>query len=163
MSKTLTKTTDLEFSTGLVLQVLTDADYVCAQASSRDEVVDATYKETSRSDERLVFEVHTTEHARGLTGIDRSKTEPAVQRSDWDLQARTCRWAYEGAHSDRFTFRGRTTVEPRGDQTRVTVEYFVDVSIPLLGGRIEKAIIKELEAAHPSYGQLIRRYCRDRA
>jgi hypothetical protein len=157
MSRTFTRTITVELPPDETVELLIDAGFQEEKERAQD-ALEASFREVSREGDRLVAELHVTQHARGKTGIDRSRTEQAVTTYEWDLGKRTASWTYKDPHSDRVTVRGTTRVEPDGARSRVRDEIFLEVRVPLIGGQIEKLIIKEIEKGWPRYEQVVRRH-----
>jgi hypothetical protein len=155
MAKTHKRTMTLDLPPDDLVAVLTDPEYHVAREKAQD-ALDVRVQEVSRSGDRLVFEVHVTQHARGKTGIDRSRTEQAVTTTTWDLRARRASWEYRDPHSDRVTVRGTMKVEPAGERSTLVDEMHVEVRIPLIGGQIEKMILKGVEEGWPKYERVVR-------
>ena len=58
------------------------------------------------------------------------------------------------AMSDKVTAEGTTVVTAEGDQSRRVVSGEISVRIPLIGGRIEKVILGEVEASYQRAAEL---------
>jgi len=140
-----------------LVKILTDPDFQVAREKAQN-AIDASVKGVSRQGDRLVFEVHVTQHARTKTGIDRSRTEQAVTTYTWDLKARTASWVYRDPHSERVDVRGSVRVEPSGSGSTEVDDMQIEVRIPLLGGQIEKLILKEVEKGWPRYEAVLRKF-----
>lgn len=159
MAKSFKRTTKLAVSPDKALQVLVDPEFQVARETAQDTCVGAKYKEISKSGNKLVFEVTNTEYAKGVTGIDRSKTEKVTYTYTWDLAKRTCTWVYRSGHGDRVKVSGSLRVEPGpGDSSVLHDDFTVEVKIPLVGGKIEGIILKEVEAGWPKYEQVLRKW-----
>ncbi len=115
----------------------------------------AEVKETKRTDTYLEFEVHCVEYAKGVKGIDRSKTENTVTTYRCDLPARRVEWTYEGPQGKRVKVWGDMSVAETSGGARVTQHFNCDVKIPLVGGQIEKLVMKETDKFWPKYGVLM--------
>ena len=87
---------------------------------------------------RVRVTVDTTEPAMMGAGSHRATLE-----MDWDLEARSCTWVRrDHTFGERVKARGTTRVEADGDSAcRVIEEGEIDVSIPVVGRRISKAVI----------------------
>jgi hypothetical protein len=159
MAKSITKRFVVDASPDRLLEVLTSAAFHEEHERMQEDTVEATYHEISRTDERRVFEVRCTKYGRGLTGIDRSKTEPSATRSEWDLRTRRSEWSVRMAHGDRVRVWGTNRIEPAGDGASLTTEYNVDIKVPLIGGKIEKLALSAIEARQPAFERLVRKHC----
>lgn len=118
----------------------------------REGVAEASYVVTESSAERLAFELRSREYKRTLTGgLDRSATIASCTRSVWDRGAGTIRWSYESGNSERITIEGVYHLRPDGPDgpggpaTRMVQEVSVEVRMPLVGGRVAKYILGEME------------------
>jgi hypothetical protein len=108
--------------------------------------------------------VHAQEYARGLAGVDRSRTDPATTTYEWDLSDRSCRWRYLGVRGARVGLSGSITIRPAPGEpaagaraSQVTYEFDIDVRVPLVGGLIEKLIAGEVEKGAQAYEQYLRK------
>lgn len=158
MSKELTRRMTVEAPADRLVEVLVEPAFHVEREKAQG-ALDVRVEERSRAGDRLVFDVVVTQHARTKTGIDRSRTEQAVTTTEWDLKARRATWTYRDPNSDRVTVRGSMRVEPSGEGRSVLVdEMFLEVKVPLIGGQIEKIILKEIEAGWPKYEAVVRRF-----
>ena len=137
-----------------LLKVVTHPDFQVARSRALDHPA-ASVKEISRTDERLVFEVHCTEYAKGVTGIDKSKTEQTVTTYDWNLKTLRGSWSYEGPQGKRVKVSGDMKIDAAGDQAHLVQHFNVEVKIPLVGGKIEGLVIKGSDKFWPTFEKLI--------
>lgn len=157
MAKKFTSTDSINATPDKVVEVLASEDFIIANQKMRD-AVSATVREVSRTDSRLVIEINTTEYAKGITGIDRSKTEETMTTEEWDLKARSKSWTYKGSHRNVQVW-GNTRIQEAGGGSSMVSEFNVEVKIPLVGGKVEKLVIKEVEKTWPRYISLVQEYC----
>jgi hypothetical protein len=162
MAKRYAKTIRYPVSAEKLLDILLDPDFQVAREKAQGSL-EVTVKELSRNDSEMVYEVHTVDHAKGLTGIDKSKTETAVSVYTWDLVKQRCRWTWDGPHSNRVKVWGHLILHPAGNETDLEGDFNVDVSVPLVGGKIEKEVIKETEKGWDRYEAVVRRFIAERA
>ncbi len=158
MAKTWSAASTFDATADRVLEVMTDPAFVLEQHRLDEAVAEATIEELSRTESRLVQKIHATEYGRGMTGLDKSKRERSTVTFEWDLRARSCTWTYGNEQGSRVKVWGEDRVEPVGERARLTSTWNVDVKVPLVGGQIEKIIIKEVEKGRPRYDALLRRY-----
>ena len=90
--------------------------------------------------------------------IDPSKLS-WVQESVHDLVARTTTFRFlPDNYADRFTAGGSTTLADDGDGSIRTLDGEVKVRAPLVGGRVERAIVEGLEEYLAAEAELVDRY-----
>ncbi len=157
MAKRDEKTFTFEAPPEKLLQILTDEDYQVARQKSQG-ALEVNVKEISRTDDRLVFEVHAREYARGITGVDHSKTEINVTTYDWDLKARRGTWKHTTSQGERVRVWGSVEVQPDGENSRLQNDFNIEVKIPILGGKIEKMVMKEVAKGWADYERVIREF-----
>ncbi len=142
-----------------VAEVLCDEQYNIDADKLRDGVVSNRFELVSKSDDVLVFLVHTTVYKRKKTGgLDKSKTIETRTENRWSNRAKTLTWDYRGDGGSRFKLKGVYILSERGPKTQMRHEVTVEVGIPLLGKQIEKFVIKEFEKPDPRYQRLMERY-----
>ena len=161
MSKHFEKRMHFEVSADELLEIMTDPAYI-EKAEKAQGALEVTIKELSRSEQAMVNEVKAKVYSRGLTGIDKSKTETNQTTNEWDLSARKAKWTLSTTHSDRVRVWGAVRIEASGEQADLIPEVNVEVKIPLLGGKIEKYVGKEIEKSWPRYEQTIRDFIKAR-
>lgn len=132
-----------------VAEALCSEAFHLASERERGEVLSTTFEVTERTDERVAFEVQSTEYKRKKTGgIDRSATQRSVTRNRYDVRAGTISWEYEGVGAQWVRCTGVYRLLPAGDQrTRIEHEVTIKVSVPLIGERIARYIVGEFETA----------------
>lgn len=133
-----------------LLKAVTAPEYQVAREKSHG-ALEAVVKEITRTDARLVYEVRVTNYARGMTGIDRSKTEDSVATYTWDLKAMRGDWTYSTVHGERVKIWGCLMIKPKGAGAELSSEFNVKVKIPLMGKRIEKMIAKGVNEGQPTF------------
>jgi hypothetical protein len=152
--KSFEKHARLGASPDLTLAALTDPEFEIGQQKLQATTQSTEVVERSRSDTRLVYEVRTNEYGRTLTGgINRDATHLTTTRVEWDLEARVGRWTYEvgGEFAGRVRVWGESRVAPDGAGSRYTFQFNAEVRIPLIGGKIEKMILTEMEKTWPRF------------
>lgn len=140
-----------------LVAILTDPEFQVLREKTMGSL-EARVSDVERDGDRLRYKVHTKDYARGMTGIDRSKTEDNRVDYEWDLAARRGDWTYHGAQSKMARVWGSLRVEPDGDGARLTNAFEVDVKVPLMGGKIEKMVLKEVAKSWPQYESAIRQF-----
>jgi hypothetical protein len=162
MAKHLEQTARIPRTPDELLATLSDPEVLADQAKLQG-AREARVVELRRDAACLVQEVHLEEYARGLTGVDRSRTEPATTTYEWDLADRSCRWRYLGSRGERVGLRGSITIRPAPGEpavgalaSEVTYAFDIDVRVPLVGGLIERLIAAEVEKGSQAYEQYLR-------
>jgi hypothetical protein len=160
MSKTAKNTFRLPYPPDVVLATLTDPAFLEANFKQQDNP-EAKVVERSRTQEELILDAEVTEYAKGIGGVNRSKTEKTRTVYVWNLTARTGEWTYTNPSTQGKLAKvwGSSRIEPDGDTTVLYEEFSVNVKIPLMGGKIEKIVIKEVEKYWPAYEKLLRQWC----
>ena len=158
MAQNWSKTTVFDATAEKLLGVLTDADFQVAQRKNDKAVVDAEFHEVSRTDTRLDFEVRATEYERGLTGINKNKTLKSVTKVNWDLRKMSGGWVYSQEGQTRLKLSGSHKIEAAGDKARYISGFDVEVKVPLVGKKIEKAILEGMAKGRDGYDNLVRDY-----
>jgi hypothetical protein len=163
MARHLTQTARIPRTPDEVLATLSDPEVLADQARLQG-AVEARVEETARDGRRLVQVVHVQEYARGLTGVDKSRTDPASTTYEWDLAERACRWRYLGVRGERVGLRGSITIRPAPGEpaeaarvSEVTYAFDIDVRVPLVGALIERLIAAEVEKGSQAYAQYLRK------
>jgi len=145
-----------------VLELLIHPDFQVVRMKALGSL-EARVEEKSRTDDRLVFDVHTVDYARGITGVDRSKTENNKTVYEWELKARRATWTYHGESGTMARVWGGLRIEPHGDGSKLVNEFNVEIKVPLIGGKIEKKVIKEVAKSWPKYEKAIRDFREQKA
>lgn len=158
MAKRDEKTFRFEVSPDKLLEVLIDEEYQVARQKSQG-ALEVNVKEVSRTDDRFVFEVHAKEYVRGVTGVDKSKTEINVTTYDWDLKAKRGSWKHSTSHGDRVKVWGNVQIQPDGENSKLVNDFNVEIKIPLMGGQVEKKVMKEVGKSWADYENVIREFC----
>ena len=141
-----------------LLEVLIDEEYQIARQKSQG-ALEVNVKEISRTDDRFVFEVHAKEYARGITGVDKSKTEINISSYDWDLKTKRGTWTHSTSQGDRVKVWGSVQIQPDGDNSRIVNDFNIEIKIPLVGGKLEKMVMKEVAKGWDNYENVIREFC----
>ncbi len=160
MSSTAKNTFHLPFSPDVVLATVTDTAFLEANFLAQDNPA-VEVKERSRTEGELIIDCQVTEYAKGVSGVDRSKTQKTTTVYVWDLRARKGEWTYENpsAQGKMAKVWGSSVILPEGDGAILTEEFNVNIKVPLMGGKIEKIILKEVKRYWPAYEKLVRSWC----
>lgn len=158
MAKQSIHTMSFPFPPDLVRKVISLPEFQAENFKAQGNP-DAKVFEKSRTDTKLVIVAEVTEYAKGVTGIDKTKTEQTTTIYDWDLEAMKATWTYQSPHAQVKVW-GAIRIAASGAGTALTEEFNVEVKIPLLGGKIEKMILKEADSYWPKYEKLVADYCK---
>ena len=145
-----------------LMEILNSEEYHDARERSKG-ALSVRYEEIESTETRHVFEVHSEVHAKGIAGIDRSKTEKQHQHYVWDLKARKCRWTFHSSHGERVKVWGNIWIEPAGDGSRMISDFNIDVRIPLVGGQVEKKVMKEVVKGWAQMESTVREFVKKRS
>ena len=160
MSTTAKNTFKLPFPPDVVLAALTDLEFLVANFKQQDNP-EARAVERSRTADELLIDCEVTEYAKGISGVDRSKTEVTQTAYRWDLKARRGEWTYKNPSTTGKMAKvwGSSQLKPDGAGTALMEEFNVNVKVPLMGGKIERIVIKEVEKYWPAFEKLLRKWC----
>lgn len=90
-----------------------------------------------------------------LTYEQTNRFDPSRSRLDWTVKLPVM--------TDRVKVSGATTIEPHPQGSRRVVDGDVEVSVKLIGGQIEKAVVAEFERSMNRAVELARDLIRERA
>jgi hypothetical protein len=147
-------TQEYDCSADILYGIITSGDFHKERSALLDNPK-TEIKEIEQTETVRRFEVHATEYAKGLTGIDRSKTEQSVGSYTCDLVHRTVTWNYVGPQGKRVKVWGDMAVTETSRGARVKQNFNVDIRIPLVGGKIEKLVAKKAAELWPRYENLV--------
>ncbi len=139
------------------LEILSSEAFEVEQQASQDGNQSCTVVPRSSTDDQIEYQLQTVEYAKGITGLDRSKTINTTTMVTWDRKQRTSRWVYSGPHDKRVRVWGGTTITAEGDGCRVRTRLEVEIKIPLVGRKIEDLVIRGTEQHWPSYEAIVRK------
>ena len=95
-----------------------------------------------------------------IAGTDRITYE---QENRFDSGARVLRWKVIPAIlSDKVTAQGEFTVRAVGDGCERLVDGVIEVRVPFVGGKIEQAIVSDVEQAYEAAAKATREYLQER-
>ena len=135
-----------------VLEVITSKKLIEEDEKAR-QALSVEVKDVKKTDAEHVYEVHTETYARGMTGIDKSKTENNVVTAQWNLKSRTCHWEWKGGgdYSDKVTVLGTNTIVEKGGATSLVLTVDIEVAVPIVGKKISKKVGEAFQANWPKY------------
>lgn len=158
MAKTSNRTTVFEASPEKLLEIVISPEFQVEQRKLDDAVVDATYHEMTRTEDKLVFELRSKEYERGMTGLNKKKTIEATTKAEWNLKTMVGTWSYNAPSLDRVKISGKQSIEPAGDAARFHAEFTIEVKIPLVGKKAEGMIVDGMNKGKDNYDNLLRQY-----
>lgn len=133
-----------------VAQVMQSADYHVQEGNSREIVLETHFTVIESNDRQMRFDVRFVEYKRTtLGGIDRSGKTESWSHCIWNHLEQSMSWRYRGPESGRVSMSGVYRLQSLGTQTRVIHDVDIEVNVPLIGNRIAKTIIQELEKEMP--------------
>jgi len=159
----MAKTTEHTFvlsgtSPDRALEVLSSEAFEIEQNEAQDGNKSCEVVPESKDDTRLTYTLKTVEYGRGLTGVDRSKTNLTTTKVTWDLGKRESSWVYTGTQPGRVKVWGSTLISAEGDGCKIKSTLNVEIKIPLVGRKIEDAVIKGTNAHWPDFERLVRKH-----
>ena len=161
--RAMSKTTEHTFvlpgtSPDRALEILSSESFEIEQNESQEGNKSCSYIAGAKDDARVSYTLETIEYGRGLTGVDRSKTNETTTEVTWDLKKRESSWTYTGTQPGRVKVWGGTTITAEGDGCRVRSRLSVEIKIPLVGRKIEDAVIKGTDKHWPEFERLVRKH-----
>jgi hypothetical protein len=141
-----------------LLAVLTNPEFEAQKQKDVSGALDASVKETKRTDSELAYEIHSTEYAKGMTGLDKSKTEAILIKTLWNLKEHHAEWTWEGPHGKKVLVSGSMHIKSQGDRCQLVSTLDVEVKFPLVGGQVEKMVAKEIDKTWPKFDALVDLY-----
>ena len=148
---------ELQAPLAVVLAVMVDPAFNRARDEAQG-TFDMQIVALSHSDTSLVYRVDGRTYGRGLRGVDKSKVEASSTTYNWDLTEARATWTYEGPHGDRVKVSGTIALTEQGGTTVVGERLNVSISIPLVGGQVEKLVIREMKTGFETYARVLREY-----
>jgi hypothetical protein len=133
-----------------LLALVTDPDYLRrrAEASGEKNIAVQVDRQGSRIQIRIARDIE-----RNLPGFMKklfSATSHLIDLQNWDISGptKTSDWTVQIEGQKRVELRGRQSLAPSAGGGCDYIEAFTaSVNIPLVGGRVEKYIVGETEAA----------------
>lgn len=153
---TIKKTRTLDISREKLINILTNPEFEVARETKANGSLEAKVKELSRTDSTLEYEIQVKEYAKGVTGIDKSKTENNTYTYKWDLKNYKADWTYKmSSHGGSVKVFGSIVISDKGGKSQLDNAVNVEIKIPLIGGKIEKKVLSEIENGWPNYDRIV--------
>ena len=116
--------------------------------------------DVTSTDDVHAYEIFVVTPARGVTGIDYSKTEENTTKVRWDLPNLKGTWDWSGVHGPRVKVNGTYALVPDGKATRLVLAADISVGVPVVGKVVERKVKAAFEENWPPYVDIIRKYVR---
>jgi len=157
MSTTLRKTFHVAATPDQVMNAIRNPATIEDSERSRD-ALQVRVTDLRRTDDTHEYEIMTVTYSRGVTGIDKSKTDENHTRVTWDLKTRRGTWVWRGPHGPKVKVSGSYDLRPDGEGTRMDLAVEIDVSIPLVGRVVEGKVRDAFEEHWPGYVDIVRKH-----
>ncbi len=133
-----------------LLDIMTSEEYQMINMESQPQNKEGKFTEVSRDENKMVFRMDVVEWGKNKVtkSLDKSKTEQTQNVTTWDLKNMKAEWEYFGPEKKAKVW-GSIQIVPKGDQAEMTDIFNISVSIPVIGGTVEKIVIKEVEKHWP--------------
>jgi carbon monoxide dehydrogenase subunit G len=144
-----------------VMDVMRDPALIAKNEKSRD-AVSVEVKDLKKTDKEHLFDIQTVNYVRGLTGLDKSKTEKNKIAVRWNLRDAVCQWKWEGGggHAEKTDITGIDRLVAKGDGTEVILSVSINIGVPFLGRQLSKTVAREFQKAWPKYIELVSQWLR---
>lgn len=159
MSTKLRKTFQLDSTPDQVMNAIRSPATIEDSEKSR-EALQVKVTDLRRTDDLHEYEIMTVTYSRGVTGIDKSKTDENHTKVTWDLKARRGTWVWTGPHGQKVKVSGSYELQPDGTGTRMALAVEIDVSIPLVGRVVEGKVSDGFQENWPKYVDIVRKHAR---
>lgn len=142
-----------------LLEILVNEDFQVKRERAQG-AVSASVTNYARTDSQVTYDVHTVEYAKGITGVDKTKTENAKAHYIWDLKSKSCQWTYasNNAFSDRVKVWGSLRIKELPGETELVSDVNIEVKIPLIGGKAESMVIAEVEPGWLRHDEVVNQF-----
>lgn len=138
-----------------------DEAMASAGGSSRETVSEKTEGGVTELVQRFHINLELPMAVKKLIGSDKlsydqtSRIDEANDRIEWDVKP--------PVQGDRVTAKGTVTIVEKNGQVERTISGDVIVKVPLVGGQIEKAIVKAIEEGYTNAAKLQQAWMAERA
>ncbi|MBN2800300.1 MAG: DUF2505 family protein, partial [Deltaproteobacteria bacterium] len=133
------ETVDLQFahSPDRLVALYTDPAFLVAEAEMLG-ALETTVREVFRSDELL--ELVVDQRTPNRNPFSTAKEVRQSLRYEWDLADRSCRWTRTAEGEKGVSIVGTHRAVQAGEGCRYTLSWDLTVSLPLVGGKLEKML-----------------------
>jgi len=142
-----------------VQAAMRDPGLIEASEKARD-ALSVEIQESKKTDTEHEYETIVKNYARGITGVDKNKTEINRLTNKWDLKSNEVRWSWkgDGQFADKAKITGHDRLAEKDNGTEITFSADVEISVPLLGKKISKMAAAEFEKEWPKYVDLLTKW-----
>ena len=147
----------LDAEPAAVCSAMRDPELIEESERSRD-AKEVQISSLTSNDEVHEYEIFVVSPARGVAGIDHSKTEENRTRVRWDLRNNRGTWTWSGAHGPRVKINGTYAVTPDGSGSRLVLTAQISVGIPVVGKVVERKVRAGFQENWPPYVDIVRKY-----
>jgi len=142
-----------------VMDVMRDPALIAKNEKSRD-AVSVEIKDVKKTEKEHLFDIRTVNYVRGLTGLDKSKTEKNKIAVRWNLRDGVCEWKWEGGggHAEKTDITGFDRLVAKGDGTEVILSVSINIAVPFLGRQLSKTVAREFKKEWPRYIELVSKW-----
>jgi len=153
------ETFQLNIPADKVLAILTDPKFIEHDEKSRD-TLEVEIQDLEKTADKHHYMVKTTTYGRGLTGVDKNKREKNRVTQKWDLKKMSSNWSWEGDNefASRTKISGITTVKPKGSGSELQMVVDLEISVPLIGGKISKIVAGEFAKEWPKFVERVKKW-----
>lgn len=159
MTQKLEQSFPIDAPPDAVVKAITNPALIEESERSRG-ALEVKVTEISKSDTKHAYEVMTITYSRGVTGVDKSKTDENRNRIEWDLTARKGKWTWRGPHGEKVAVAGGYEVTAKGSGSSLRMWMQIDCKIMMVGSVVEKKVKEGFEKGWPPYAQLVERYAK---
>ncbi len=151
----------------MIFHVAAAPSAVCA-AMRNPEMIEASERSRDAKEVKITpitstddvdeYEIFVVTPARGVTGIDHSKTEENRTRVRWDLRNHRGTWTWSGVHGPRVKVHGTYALTTESDGCRLVLTADISVGLPVVGKVVERKVKAGFEQNWPPYVDLVRKF-----
>jgi len=159
MTQKLEQTFTIPASPDAVVKAITNPKLIEESELSRG-ALKVKVTDLSKTDDKHVYEVMTVTYSRGVTGVDKSKTDENHNKIEWDLKARKGKWNWRGPHGEKVKVSGGYEVSAKGSESNLKLFMQIECSIMMVGGVVEKKVKEGFQEGWPKYAKLVERFAK---
>ena len=138
--------------------IITTEEFENAKNIKANGSLESVVGNVVKSDTSLEYISTTTDYERGITGVNKKKTEKSKYTYKWDLKAMSATWTMEHPMGKKVNITGTVKVLPKGDKSELQNTLNVEIKIPLVGKKVEKMIVKEIDEGWHKYEAVVKEF-----